>query len=181
MNNLPFFLSTGISVLCVLLSFLSFGKSQTSNSLQSEILNKQTEIQNLTQFVTLQDQEFKRQGQVVETGATVAQKLGPPILGDMGYFAAKNKNEKLKAILVRQKLDNYIPNADQLKERDKAISEARAKQGLSPKEDPKTPASDAPKLKAPAPAASEPSTPAPAPAPSTPSTPAPTLRPGGNR
>jgi hypothetical protein len=146
--NAPFFLSTGLSVICVLLSFLSFGKSQTNNGLQADLLKKQTEIQDLTQYVALQNQDFNRQTEIINTGASVAQKLGPPILRDMGYFAAKNKNEKMKALLVKQKLDSFIPNADQLKQMDKQLDEVRAKQGTPAKEP--APASPAPSSPAPA-------------------------------
>jgi hypothetical protein len=167
--NAPFFISTGLSVLCVLLSFLSFGKSQTNNGLQADLLKKQTEIQDLTQYVALQNQDFNRQTEIINTGASVAQKLGPPILRDMGYFAAKNKNEKIRALLVKQKLESFIPNPDQLKEMDKQLDEVRAKQGQPAKDSapaPKPPAT-------PAAPASETS-----PAPATPSPTAPTLRPG---
>jgi len=132
--NIPFFLSTGLSLICVLLSFLSFGKAQTNNGLQAELLTKQTEIQDLTQVVTFQNQEFNRQTEIINTGASVAQKLGPPILRDMGYFAAKNKNEKLKALLVKQKLENFLPNDEQLKQMDRQLDEIRAKQGPTSKE-----------------------------------------------
>jgi hypothetical protein len=150
--NIAFFISTGLSLICVLLSFLSFGKAQTNNGLQADLLKKQTEIQELTQAVTLLNQDFNRQTEIINTGASVAQKLGPPILRDMGYFAAKNKNEKIKALLVKQKLENFIPNDEQLKQMDKQLDEIRAKQGQPARE-----------------AAPEP---APSPAP-----PAPTLRP----
>lgn len=132
--NTPFLLSTGLSLICVLLSFLSFGKAQTNNGLQADLLKKQTEIQDLTQVVTLQNQDFQRQTEIINTGASVAQKLGPPILRDMGYFAAKNKNEKMKALLAKQKLENFIPNDEQLKQMDKQLDEIRAKQGQPTKE-----------------------------------------------
>ena len=166
--NIPFFISSGLSLLCVLLSFLSFGKAQTSNTLQSDLLKKQSEIQELTQFVAMQNQEFNRQTEVINTGAQVAQKLGPPILRDMGYFAAKNKNEKLKKLLISQKLESFVPTDEQLKQIEKELDAVRAKQGQ---------AANPAKETAPAPA-TKPAVPAPAPAaPAADSTPAPATPP----
>jgi hypothetical protein len=130
------------------------------------LLKKQTAIQQLTQDVALQNQYFNQQTEIINTGASVAQKYGPPILRDMGYYAAKNKNEKLKALLVKQKLENFIPNDEQLKQMD----ESRAKQGQAGKE--------------PAPATKPPASSAPAASPAPETSPAPTapaLRPGSNR
>jgi hypothetical protein len=157
MKNAPFLLSSLLALVAVILSIVSFGAAQTNNTLQAELLKKQSEIQDLTQVVTLQNQEYQRQEQIIQTGAQVAQKLGPQILRDMGYFVAKNKNEKLKAAMMKQSLGDFIPNADQLKEMDRQLDELRAKQGSSGS----------------APAPKPASAPAPAPAPSG----APALRP----
>lgn len=131
MKNAPFLISSVVALVAVILSFVSFGSAQTNNTLQAELLRKQTEIQDLTQAVTLQNQDFQRMSQIIETGAQVAQKLGPPILRDMGYFVAKNKNEKLKAIMIKQKFQDFIPNPEQLKEMDKQLDAIRAKQGAN--------------------------------------------------
>ena len=61
----------------------------------------------------------------------LVQKLGPQILRDMGYFVAQNKNEKLKAAMVKQKLESFIPDAEQLKQMNKQLDELR-KQGGQP-------------------------------------------------
>jgi len=45
--------------------------------MQAELLKKQSEIQDLTQVVTLQNQEYQRQAEIIQTGQQVAQKLGP--------------------------------------------------------------------------------------------------------
>ena len=130
MKNAPFLLSSSLALVAVILSFVSFGAAQTNNSLQAELLKKQSEIQDLTQVVTLQNQEYQRMSSTIETGAQVAQKLGPPILRDMGYFAAK-KNDKLKEIMLKYKFNDFIPNADQLKAMDKEIDKIKAQQGTS--------------------------------------------------
>jgi hypothetical protein len=158
MKNAPFLLSSVLALVAVIFSLWSFGSAQTNNGLQAELLKKQSEIQDLTQSVTLQNQEYNRMTETINTGATVAQKLGPPILRDMGYFAAK-KNDKLKDILVRYKFDDFIPNADQLKAMDKEIDKIKAQQSGG----------------APAPAPAPAPTHAPAPAPA--ATGAPSLRP----
>lgn len=150
MKNAPFLLSSLLALVAVILSVVSFGAAQTNNSLQAELLKKQSEIQDLTQVVTLQNQEYQRQEQVIQTGAQVAQKLGPQILRDMGYFVAQNKNEKLKAAMMKQNLGEFIPNPEQLKEMNRQLDEMRAKQGAT---------SPAP---APKPAAAPDSAPAPA-------------------
>jgi hypothetical protein len=144
MKNAPFLLSTLLALAAVILSVVSFGAAQTNNSLQAELLKKQSEIQDLTQVVTLQNQEYQRQAEIIQTGGQVAQKLGPQILRDMGYFVAKNKNEGLKKAMTKQKLEGFIPNPEQLKEMDRQLDELRAKQGTTspapaPKPAPATP------------------------------------------
>jgi len=131
MNIAPFLLSSVLALLAVILSFVSFSGSQSNNGLQSELLKKQSEIQDLSQAVTLQNQEYQRQGEIINAGAQVAQKVGPQILRDMGYFVAQNKNEKLKSAMLKQKLEDFIPNDEQLKQMNKQLDEMR-KQGGQP-------------------------------------------------
>ncbi len=152
MKTAPFLLSSLLALVAVILSIVSFGAAQTNNSLQAELLKKQSEIQDLTQVVTLQNQEYQRQAEIINTGAQVAQKLGPQILRDMGYFVAKNKNEKLRDAMKKQKLEGFIPNAEQLKEMDRQLDELRTKQGSTspapaPKPAPKPADPEAPALR----------------------------------
>ena len=130
MKNAPFLLSTLLALVAVILSVVSFGAAQTNNGLQADLLKKQSEIQDLTQVVTLQNQDYQRMTQTIETGAQVAQKLGPPILRDMGYFAAKG-NKGLLEIMKKYKFDDFIPNAEQLKVMDKQIDKIKAEQGAN--------------------------------------------------
>jgi hypothetical protein len=127
MKFAPFLTSSALAAIAVILSLFAFIGGQTNNSMQSELLKKQTSIQELNNSVTLLNQEFNRQTEIINTGGQVAQKLGPPILRDMGYLAAKNKNEKLKTLLVRQKLEAFLPTDEQLKAIDKQIEENRGK------------------------------------------------------
>jgi DNA-directed RNA polymerase specialized sigma subunit len=128
MNSVPSLLSTVLALLCVILSFVSFSGGQKSNSLQADLLKKQGELQELSQKFQVQNAEYQRQTQSINTAQTVVQRAAP-VLQNAGYLAAKNKNEKLKAILVRQKLEAFIPTAEQLKEIEKQIEELRTKQG----------------------------------------------------
>ena len=95
MKNAPFLLSSLLALVAVILSIVSFTTAQTNNALQDEMRRKQSEIQDLTQTVTLKNQDLQRMNEIINTGATVAQKAGPPILRDMGYFAAKGNKEML--------------------------------------------------------------------------------------
>lgn len=148
MKNAPFLLSTVLALVAVILSFVSFGAAQTNNSLQAELLKKQSEIQDLTQVVTLQNQEYQRMNSTIETGAQVAQKLGPPILRHMGYFAAKG-NKGLLVIIKKYKFDEqFLPTAEQLKDMDKEIDKNKAQQGGTSSAPAPAPAPAAPALRA---------------------------------
>lgn len=144
MKTVPFLVSSALGLLCVILSFISFSGGQTSNALQSELLKKQTEIQEQTQKFNVQQADYNRQTQSINTAAAVVERARP-VLQAAGYWAAKNKNDKLKALLMQQKLGPYIPDDKQLKEIEKQIEELKAKQGQ-----PAT--GSAPALRAPTPA-----------------------------
>jgi hypothetical protein len=129
MKNAPFLLSSALALLAVVLSFVSFGASQTNNSLQSEFLKKQTEFQELNNAVTLQNQEYQRQAEIINTGANLGQKVFSPILVEMGYIAAQKNNAKFRDLLNEFKFEKAIPDKDALDKMNKAIQEAKAKQG----------------------------------------------------
>ncbi len=142
MKNAPFLLSSAIALLAVVLSFVSFGASQTNNSLQSDFLKKQTEFQDLNNKVTLQNQEYQRQAEIINTGANLGQKVISPILVEMGYVAAKKNNTKFRDMLKESDFEKAIPDKDALEKMDKLIQENKAKQGGAPA--PKTSAPVAP-------------------------------------
>ena len=145
MKNAPFLLSSALALLAVVLSFVSFGASQTNNSLQSEFLKKQTEFQELNNSVTLQNQEYQRQAEIINTGANLGQKVISPILVEMGYVAAKKNNAKFRDMLTEYKFEKAIPDKDALEKMDKLIQENKAKQGgAAPGPAPKAPAPAAP-------------------------------------
>ena len=152
MKNAPFLLSSALALLAVVLSFVSFGALQTNNSLQSDLLkkqtefqvNKQTEFQDLNNKVTLQNQEYQRQAEIINTGANLGQKVISPILVEMGYVAAKKNNTKFRDMLKESDFEKAIPDKDALEKMDKLIQENKAKQGGAA-----TPVAPAPKTSAP--------------------------------
>ena len=131
MKNAPFLLSSLLALVAVILSIVSFTTAQTNNALQDEMRRKQSEIQDLTQTVTLKNQDLQRMNEIINTGATVAQKAGPPILRDMGYFAAKGDKELL-AILKKYKHEDFVMKPEDVKEMDRLIQENASKQGGKP-------------------------------------------------
>ena len=131
MKIVPFLLSSVLALVAVILSVVSFTSAQTNNSMQTEFLRKQTKLQDLTQKVTLQNQDYQRQAETINTGANLAQKIMQPILVEMGYLTAKNKNEKLKAALTDQKFEKVIPNDEDLKKMEEQIKQNKAKQGVT--------------------------------------------------
>ena len=106
--------ATVLGLLAVALSLISLGvsfqRSRASDALQAEVLKKQMAIQDLNETIERQKVEVSRQAEVINTGAKVAQQIGPPILREVGYLASKNKNEKLKKLLRDHKLDSFIPD-----------------------------------------------------------------------
>ena len=125
MKNAPFLLSSALALLAVVLSFWSFIASQTNNTLQSKFLADQIEFQQLKDNY----QEYQRQAETINTGANLGQKVISPILVEMGYIAAKKNNQKFREMLNDYKFEKAIPDKDAIEKMDKAIQEAKAKQG----------------------------------------------------
>ena len=129
MKNIPFFASTVMAIICLALSVLYFNGGRSNQQISGDILKQQQEIQSLSQAIAIQKQEGDRQQQIIQTGANIAQKLGREILTNIGYFAAKNKNDKLEKILIRQKLDGFILKPEQVKQIDEQAEKLKAQQG----------------------------------------------------
>ncbi len=132
MSNTPFFVSTAAAGICTILGALHFVSGSSNLGIQREFQTKEQQVQELRETVELKQNEFQNQQKIIEAGASVAQKYGPPILRDLGYLASKNKNEKIKAILTRQKLENFILTDEQLKQADEQIKKAQAEKGTAP-------------------------------------------------
>jgi hypothetical protein len=129
MKNIPFFTSTAMAIICLIASLSYYTGGRSNQQISGEILKQQQEIQKLSQDIAIQKQEGDRQQQIIQTGANIAQKLGREILTNIGYFAAKNKNDKLEKILIRQKLDGFILKPEQVKQIDEQAEKLKAQQG----------------------------------------------------
>lgn len=116
MKLVPFIIATAVSLIALILGVVHRTQSQSNLLIQSELQKKQQDIQELRDAIDLLNRDFQMQRQIVETGAQVSQKYGPPILRDIGFLAVKNSNEKLRNLLVRNKLESVIPTADQVRE-----------------------------------------------------------------
>jgi hypothetical protein len=132
MKLVPFLISTIVAAVALILAVLHYTSGSSNLTLQKELQEKQQKIQELREVVDAKQREFQGQQQIIEAGASVAQKYGPPILRDMGILAAKNKNDKLKDLLVRQKLEAYIPNEEQLKQIEEQAKRAQNQPGAAP-------------------------------------------------
>lgn len=127
MKLIPFILSVLASVVCLVLSLKAYISGQENHTLQGQIIKKQEELQSLEQDAQTLQQDFQRQQQIIEAGANVAQKYGKTILSDIGIRAAKNKNIKLRDLLVRHNLDkSFIPTDEALKKMEEAAKTAPA-------------------------------------------------------
>ena len=130
MKNAPFLLSSLLALTAVILSLVSFGSGQSNNSLQSDLLRKQTEFQDLQSEVTMKNQDSQRQGEIINSWNNLAKNIAQPILVEMGFRAAKNKNDKLKNAMRDLKWGDAIPTEEKLKEMEKEIEKNnKAKQG----------------------------------------------------
>ena len=100
MKSVPFLVSTALAFLCAILSIISFFGGQTGNGMQSDLLKKQSEIQELQQKYNVQNGTYTQQTQTINTAATVVERARP-VLQNAGYLAAKNKNKKLETQIGR--------------------------------------------------------------------------------
>jgi hypothetical protein len=132
MKLVPFLISTVVAAVALVLAIIHYASASSNLTLQAKLQDKQQKITELRETVETKQREFQGQQQIIEAGASVAQKYGPPILRDMGILAAKNKNEKLKELLVRQKLEAYIPTPEQLKKMEEEAKRAQSQGGNAP-------------------------------------------------
>jgi len=121
--------ATVLGLLAVALSLISLGvsfqRSRAYDALQAEVLKKHMTIQDINETIERQKEEVSRQTEVINTGAKVAQQIGPSVLREAGYLATKNKNEKLKKFLRDNKLGSLILTEEQLKKEEEKRSGRR--------------------------------------------------------
>jgi hypothetical protein len=129
MKLVPFLIATLVAAVALVLAIFHYTSGSDNLVLQKKLQDKQQKIQELREVVDTKQREFQSQQQIIEAGASVAQKYGPPILRDMGILAARNKNEKIKDLLVRQKLEAYIPTPEQLKQIEEQAKKAQNQPG----------------------------------------------------
>jgi hypothetical protein len=129
MKLVPFLIATLVAAVALVLAIIHYMSGSSNLVLQKTLQDKQQKIQELREVVDTKQREFQSQQQIIEAGASVAQKYGPPILRDMGILAARNKNEKIKDLLVRQKLEAYIPTPEQLKQIEEQAKKAQNQPG----------------------------------------------------
>lgn len=147
MKSIPLILSTVVCGVTLVLSVTFFAKASGNRALKEEVIKLQDTNQTLQQqskaqedeaqhgakvfqvtqgIAQLRQMELQRQQKIIETGATVAQKLGPQILSNIGYLAAKNNNQKLKEILAKQDWQDFIPSPERLKQIEEQIAKGQA-------------------------------------------------------
>ena len=131
MTLVPFLIATLVAAVALVLAIIHYTSGSNNLVLQKTLQDKQQKIQELREVVDTKQREFQSQQQIIEAGASVAQKYGPPILRDMGILAARNKNEKIKDLLVRQKLEAYIPTPEQLKQIEEQAKKAQNQPGVA--------------------------------------------------
>src|SRR5690349_21025406 len=116
MKIVPFIVSTVIAAVAFVLSIIHYTSGDKNTALQAELQIRQDELNTLKDDIERQQKEYQRQSKIIQDAAAIAQQNGPPILRNIGYLATKNKNEKLKMLLVRQHLESYILTDEQVKQ-----------------------------------------------------------------
>jgi thermostable 8-oxoguanine DNA glycosylase len=88
----------------LLLSVWLLVSSHSAQSLQRELQEKQQELQNKQQDVQAQQQRLQLQQDQINTGNSVSN-VAPQIIQAMGNAVIKNKNEKLRGVLAKYKIE----------------------------------------------------------------------------
>jgi hypothetical protein len=144
MKIVPFIVSTVVAAVAFVLAIVHYSNGSANTAMQAQLQKKTNEVNDLKDAIELQQKEYQRQSKIIQDGAAIAQKAGPPILRDIGVLAAKNKNEKLKMLLVRQKLESFIPNDEQLKQLEEQLKKNQPQGTQPPGVQPAPPAAAAP-------------------------------------
>jgi hypothetical protein len=127
MKLVPFLISTIVAIACLALAAMHYYHGSANLRLQVELQKEQQSLQGMRDTLEEQQREFQRQQQIIDEGVSVQQRLGPPIVQNIGVIAARNNNEKLKILLGRYKLEAAIPNAEQLKQIEEQLRQSQSK------------------------------------------------------
>ena len=100
MRPIPF-LSIFLSALALGAGIWLFFASSATLSLQWELQQRQDEIQTKQQAIQLQQQQLQAQQQQINTGAQLAEQIGPAVLRDLASLVLQNKNQKIRELLQK--------------------------------------------------------------------------------
>ena len=92
------YFSVGASTLALVLAAWLFVSSSSNITLQSALQKQQDEIQTRQQAVQLQQQQ-------IESGAQLAQQVGPAVLRDLAELQVQNKNLRIRDLLKKHGLE----------------------------------------------------------------------------
>ena len=103
--------SVAASLVSLLLSVWLLVSSHSAQGLQRELQEQQQNLQNKQQDVQAQQQRLQLQQDQINTGNSVSN-VAPQIIQAMGNAVIKNKNEKLRGVLSRYKIEVSEKKAD---------------------------------------------------------------------
>lgn len=99
---MPFkFVHTAVSSLVVLLSLWLFVGSWSVHSKQGAVQALQEKIQARQLAIQSQQQQIQLQQQRIDSGAQLANQLGPAMLRDLAALQLQNKNQKIADLLKK--------------------------------------------------------------------------------
>jgi hypothetical protein len=150
MKIVPFIVSTVVAAVAFVLSIIHYTSGNANITLQAELQKKQNEVNDLKDAIEIQQKEYQNQSKIIQDGAAIAQKAGPPILRDIGLLATKNKNEKLKMLLVRHKLESFLATDEQVKQLEEQLKKSQGQPQGAAVTPPPAPAPAAPSYTPPA-------------------------------
>ena len=99
---MPFsLLSTASAGLAVLLSLWLLVGTWGNHSAQRRLQGQQEEIQSRQLAIQSQQQQLQLQQQRIDSGAQLANQLGPAMLRDLAALQLQNKNQKIADLLKK--------------------------------------------------------------------------------
>ncbi len=99
---MPFkFVYTAVSSLVVLLSLWLFVGSWSVHSKQGAVQSLQEKIQARQLAIQSQQQQIQLQQQRIDSGAQLANQIGPAMLRDLAGLQLQNKNQKIADLLKK--------------------------------------------------------------------------------